>query len=160
MNNADATVIEDAIAAVEEARARAPRDFLAALAIALVAASIGCLAIALIVGAGVLRDLMLNLGVELVGAVITVVVIDGVWKRREAAATASMSLTLNRLDARRRSTIVPAERAAWQGFVDDYRELTRRQSVVNRIRDLPAYRRRLTYLERRADSILETYEQR
>jgi hypothetical protein len=56
MKDADATITEGAIAAVEEARARAPRDFLGALAIALVAASISCLAIALLAGTGVVQD--------------------------------------------------------------------------------------------------------
>jgi hypothetical protein len=58
---ADADLIDEALAVVRDAQARAPRDFLLALSLAL-----GCVAIALLAAAvltgGLLQDLLVNLG--------------------------------------------------------------------------------------------------
>lgn len=63
---ADAGLIDEALAVVRDARSRAPRDFLLVLAVAL-----GAGAVALLIGAaltdGALNDLLLNLGVEEIG---------------------------------------------------------------------------------------------
>ena len=60
--DADASLIDEALAVVRDARSRAPRDFLLALAVGL-----GILALAVLAGAALtgdaLRDLLLNLGV-------------------------------------------------------------------------------------------------
>jgi hypothetical protein len=155
---ADTAIIDDAIAAVEDARARAPRDYLAALAIVLVLAAAASLTIAVLAGPGVLQDVLLNLGVELIGALVTVVVIDGIWKRREAAATASMSTMIDRLAARRKVRLAAEEREAWRTLAGDYRQLTGDESLLDRLRDLPGYRRRLDDLQRRATGILESFD--
>ena len=97
-------------------------------------------------------------GVELLGVLITVVLIDGLWRRREAATTASLDATLGRLEARRHKILTEEERAAWRQFAHDYHELHRDGSPVTRLRHPAAYRRRLLDLQRRADQTLATYD--
>ena len=152
----DRAIIDDALAAVEDARGQAPRDFLMALAIALVLATLVVLGVGIVVGAGIIQDVLLGLGVELLGVLITVVLIDGLWKRREAATTASLASTLSRLDARRSATMSAEERDAWRRFADDYADVRRAGSLVARLRHPASYGRRLTDLQRRAEETSRT----
>lgn len=149
--------VDEAVAVIEHARSRVPADFLFALAIILGLAAAGLLVAAVIVG-GTLRDLFLNLGVEVIGALLTVVVIDGLWRRREAAASSSLDEVRRRLNERRRWPMTPDERRAWRLFVDEYQALLGAETLSDRLRALPKYRRRLEALESQASRTLARFQ--
>jgi hypothetical protein len=155
MNRApDVVLIDEAVAVVQDARARAPQDFLFGLAVVLGSIALALLAAAALSG-GILQDLLLNLGAEVIGAWLTVVLIDGLWKRLEAGASASLERTSRRLEERKETPLSDAERQAWRAFVDDYRALVDRESPVDRIRAVPSYGRRMHELEARANRTLD-----
>ena len=72
----DDIVLERAIEVVRDARERAPADFLVAIAVVLLALAAILLIGGAIVG-GSVQDLCFNLGSEVLGAWLTVVLIDG-----------------------------------------------------------------------------------
>jgi hypothetical protein len=154
----DAKLIDEAIAVVRDARARAPRDFLFALALTL-----GIAVVALLVGAfltvGPPHDLLLNLGTEVIGVWLTVVLINGLWRRREVGASAALDAMSRKLEERKGSRLSEEERQAWRVFVDEYRTLVRAESLLDRVRALPTYRRRIRELEARGNRTLEEFRQ-
>jgi hypothetical protein len=150
----DDRIVGDAIRAVDDARERAPRDFLAALAGALGVAA----AILLIAGAmatGAVHDVLLNLAAEVCGTLLTVVVIDGWWRRRQTAATTTLDRLQSLLRRAEREPLGDTERGALIAFVADYQALIRRESLVDRIHALTGYRNRARGIEQRANRALE-----
>ena len=105
-----------------------------------------------------IQDLLLNLGVEVIGVWLTVVLGDGLWKRREAGASAALDAMTARLEQRRGSPLSAEERHAWSVFVDGYREVERAEPFLDRLRALPAYRRRIRELESRGNRTLEEFD--
>jgi hypothetical protein len=152
----DGRLIDDAIAVVGDARSRAPADFLVALAVLLGSAA-AVLLVAAAIASGPLQDLLLNLGIELIGALLTVVVIDGLWRRLEAAASSSLDEMATKLEEHRRWPMTDDERDAWRLFVDEYRLLVRAESLGDRLRALPSYRRRMRVLEERGNRTLAQF---
>jgi hypothetical protein len=142
------------IEAVLSARDLTRRDFLLALALALGLVALALLAAATLAG-GILQDLLVNLGAGVVGTLLTVVLIDGLWKRQEAGASATFDAIGDELEERRASSLSVEERRAWRSFVDEYRSLVRAESPLDRIRALPSYRRRLLALEQRGKRTLK-----
>src|SRR4051812_47196690 len=153
----DERLIDDALAVVEDARKRAPREFVVALAVLLGAIALALL-VAALVTSGILQDLLLNLAAEVVGACLTVVLIDGLWKRMEAGASESMTGLTRRLEERRTATLSDAERQAWPEFVAGYDELARHGSPIARMRSVRDYRHRLQELERRGNRTLREFD--
>jgi hypothetical protein len=145
---ADLDLIDEAIAVVRDAQVRAPRDFLLALALALGLVAVVLLCAAVLVS-GLLQDLLINLGAGVIGTLLTVVLIDGLWKRQEAGASAVFDAIGDELEERRASSLSEEERRAWRSFVNEYRALVRDESPLDRVRALPSYRRRLLALEHR-----------
>jgi hypothetical protein len=152
----DGSLIDEALAVVQDARARAPADFLFALATILGAIALALLAAAAVTG-GVLQDLLLNLGSEVIGAGLTVVLIDGLWKRMEAGASETLDDMSRKLEARKGSPMTNEERQAWRAFVDDYHEVEGAESPLDRVRGLPAYGRQLRELEARGNRTLDEF---
>jgi hypothetical protein len=150
----DEALIDEVLDVIADARTRVPRDFLLALAIALGGAAIVLLIIAL-VSAGSLHDLSLNLTAEVIGVWLTVVLIDGLWKRRQTAESEKLERAARRLESRRDRPMSAEQRQAWQSFVDDYRALVAGESVMDRLRGLPSYGRRISDLEARAERTLD-----
>jgi membrane protein implicated in regulation of membrane protease activity len=156
--DADAELISEAIAVVQDARARAPRDFLFALALILGIVVLALLGGALLTG-GTPHDLLLNLGTEVIGVWLTVVLINGLWRRREVGASAALDAMSRKLEDRRGSRLSEEERQAWRVFVDEYRTLVRAESFLDRVRALPAYRRRIRKLDATGNRTLEEFRQ-
>ena len=121
------------------------------------------LAVLLLVGAlltsGTLHDFLLNLSAEVLGSWLTVVVIDGLWKRLEDGASAGLDAMGRRLEEHRTRPMTDAERQAWRVFVDEYHQLVGAESVPDRLRALPTYRRRMHDLSRRGNATLDEFEQ-
>jgi membrane protein implicated in regulation of membrane protease activity len=155
---ADAELIDEALAVVRDARRRAPRDFLITLAVLLGGGALVLLAAAALTG-GALHELLINLGFELIGALITVVLIDGLWRRLEAGTSAGLDAMSARLEERRGSPMTEEERQAWRIFVDEYQALVSADSLVDRLRALPTYRKRMRALEARGNRTLEEFGQ-
>jgi hypothetical protein len=151
-------LIDEALAVVKDARARAPRDFLFALAVMLGIAT-GLLLTGAFLTNGTLHDLFLNLGTEVIGVWLTVVLINGLWRRREVGASAALDAMGRKLEGRRGSQLSEEERQAWQVFVDEYHRLVSAESFVHRLRALPTYRRRIRELEARGNRTLEEFQQ-
>ena len=149
----DEQLIEDAIAVIGDARSRAPADYLTALSVILAVAAVVLLGAGALTS-GALQDLLLNLGSEVIGIGITVILIDGLWKRRETATSATLSDLTTRLRTQRGVGLGRDERDAWRAFVDDYRRATARETLVDRARALTTYGRRVMDLRRRAERIL------
>lgn len=61
------------------------------------------------------------------------------------------------LDQRKGSKLNAEERKAWRGFVDDYHQLVRAESALDRARALPTYGRRVRALEARGRRTLEEF---
>jgi hypothetical protein len=154
---ADSALIDDALAVVGDARRRAPRDFVVALA-----AILGALALALLgaaaVSGGSVRDLLLNLASEVVGAWLTVVLIDGLWKRMEAGASASLERMTAALEERRGLPLTNDERQAWRMFVQEYTQLEGARSPLGQARAVRDYARRLRELEDRGNRTLQAFD--
>lgn len=152
----DPGLIDEAVEVVQAARTRAPADFLLALA-----AVLGTLAVVLLVAAalttGIVQEFLLNLGVEVIGAWLTVVLIDGLWKRLEAGASDSLDAMRRDLESRREAPLSDDERRAWQAFVDDYRTLMRPRSPFARIGGVPAYGKRIHDLELHGERTLARF---
>jgi hypothetical protein len=152
----DRDLIDAALDVVADASARAPREYLLAAALVLAA-----LAAALLVGAalaaGSTRDLLLNLASEVIGAWITVVVIDGLWRRSEANADALLGDLRRGLEARREQPLSAAEREAWTVFVDEYGSRIRGRSALGALRGFRGYGRELERLERVGNETLAAY---
>jgi hypothetical protein len=152
----DAALIDQAVAVCDDAVRRAPRDFLLMLALVL-GTTAGVLLVAAAVTTGSLQDLLLNLGVEVIGTVLTVVLIDGLWKRQQAGATSTLQAMGRDLEDRRDRPLTEDERDAWRVFVDEYHDLVRAESYRVRARALPHCRRRIRALEARGNRTLERY---
>jgi hypothetical protein len=152
----DRALIEAALDVVADARARAPREYLLAAALVLAAVAAALLVGAVLV-AGSARDLLLNLASEVIGAWITVVVIDGLWRRSEANADALLADLRRGLEARRAKTLSAAEREAWTVFVDEYQSRIRGRTALGALRGFRGYGRELERLERLGNETLATY---
>ncbi len=155
----DAAVIDAALAAVRDAQSRAPRDFLVALGAFLAALAVALLVVAVISG-GIVQAMLLNLASEVLGAGLTVVLIDGLWKRIEAGASTSLDLMVTRLEERRDIALSESEREAWMLLVDEYRSSARRESPLSRLRSSANSARRLRELEARGNRTLEEFAPR
>jgi hypothetical protein len=151
-------LVDEALAVVHDARRRAPRDFLITLAVLLGGGALVLLAAAALTG-GALHELLINLGFELIGALITVVLIDGLWRRLEAGTSAGLDAMSARLERRRGSQMTEKELQAWRIFVDEYQGLVSADSLVDRLWALPTYRKRMRALEARGNRTLEEFEQ-
>jgi len=154
----DQHLLREALVVVRSARDRAPSDFLLALAIVLggIAAVLAGVGFAT---AGVLQDLSLNLAAEVAGALLTVVLVDGLWDRQQTGAAERlrrMEAALQvRIDRSKVDALPPAEREGWQAFVDEYGRLTRRETLVDRLRAARGFGRRARALEQRGVDLLE-----
>jgi len=153
----DDRLIDDVVAVVRDARRRAPQDFLFALSVVLGLLAVGLLVAGAVAG-GVLQDVLLGFGSEVLGALITVVLIDGLWRRLESGATASLDAIGTRIEARRGRPMTADERDAWRTFVTEYRTLVAAESLPSRMRALPDYRRRMKAVEARGNRTLAEYE--
>jgi len=153
----DERLLREALIVIRSARDRAPTDFLIALAVVL-----GAIAVALgvigFVADWVMRDLSLNLAAEVAGALLTVVLVDGLWDRQQTGAAERlrrMETALQRRIAESDETpMSTADHEAWRAFVDEYRELARRQTLLDRLRAARGYGRRAQALERQGEALL------
>jgi len=153
----DDRLIDEAIAGIDAARARAPRDFLLAIALVLGVLALSLLAVGLL-ASGPLQDICLNLGSEVVGAWLTVVIIDGLWRGRDEGTSRSLESMARRLEAHRGRSMSADERAAWRVFIDESQALTARRTFPQRLRELRVYGSRLAELERQGNRTLTEFD--
>jgi hypothetical protein len=153
----DDRLIDEAVDVCHDARRRAPREFLRMLTVILVAVAIALVVIAALTG-GLVHDLSLNLSAEVIGALLTVVLIDGLWHRLETGASSSLEDMSRSLEAHRAWPMTDEERQAWRVFVDEYRALVSASSPLDRARALPNYRRRIRALEARGNRTLAIFQ--
>lgn len=153
----DGRLLREALVVVRSARERAPADFLIALAVVLGGLAIVLLVVGLVVG-GTAGELCRDLAVEVGGAWLTVVLVDGLWRRAETGAATrlrAMETALqDRIDAGA-TALQPVDREGWQSFVATYGDLTRRTSLVDRVRAARDYGRRAHELTERGEALLE-----
>ena len=117
----DSALIDATIAALRDERRRAPADLLVILTVLLLAAAGSMLAIGIVLGDGIPRDLSLNLTSEILGAALTVGIIGGLWQGLQASSEGALESLVARTAARREGTLSDAERAAFAAMVDLHR---------------------------------------
>jgi hypothetical protein len=155
----DQRLLEDALGVVRDARSRLPGDFLVAIGAFLVLVAAVLLGIGVSVG-GRVGDLAINLAVEVVGALLTVVVIDGLWSRAQSGSAVRLRSVEDqlqrRIHAHRRdaSRLSETERTGWSDVIAEYRRLTARGSVFDRLAAARDYGRRAQRIEKRAEQLL------
>jgi hypothetical protein len=155
----DERLLEDALGVVRDARSRLPSDFLVTIGAFLVLVAAVLLAIGVSVG-GRVGDLAINLAVEVVGALLTVVVIDGLWSRAQTGSAERLRLVEDRLQRRLRAQrraagqISETERTGWGDVIAEYRRLTARGSLLDRLAAARDYGRRAQRLEQRLEELL------
>jgi hypothetical protein len=151
IDEADAALLREVVDALRAERRRAPADLLGILAVILVASSIGAIAAGVTVGPGTLQDVLLNLGGELVGVVLTVVLIGGLWSRVQAGSYGTMDDLVSLVEARGTVGLNNDERTAYRAMVELHRRTERSGFVIRLVTGLVfavRNRRRLTVLER------------
>jgi hypothetical protein len=154
----DERLLEEALGVIRDARDRLPRDYLVAIAALLGLVAAALLVVGMLVD-GRLGDLAINLSVEVLGALLTVVVIDGLWSRAESGSAERLRSIEARLRIRIRArqsgvSLGADERAGWLDLVGDYHELTDRASVRDRLTVTRDYGRRAQTIERQAEHLL------
>ena len=150
LDAADAELLSEVAAALRDERRRAPGDLLGILALMLVVASVTTLVAGAVAGPGVLQDVLLNLASELVGVVLTVVVIGGLWHRVQASSFGTMDDLVGLVEAHRSTGLDDGERAAYRAMVDLHRRTARSGFLVRLVTGLVftlRNRRRLAALE-------------
>jgi hypothetical protein len=155
----DERLLDDALGVVRDARSRLPSDFLVAIGAFLVLVAAALLAIGVSVG-GRVGDLAINLAVEVLGALLTVVVIDGLWSRAQSGSAERLRLVEDRLQRRIRAQrrvaarLSESERAGWGDVISEYRGLTARDSLLDRLAAARDYGRRARRIEKLAEQLL------
>jgi hypothetical protein len=142
----DNAVIDAALAAIRDARLRAPREYLLGIAGVLALVAVALLGAASLTSGGV-HDLLLNLGAEVIGACLTLLLIDGLWQRLQVATSATLDAMTARLTARRGHPLSTGERAAWTRFADEYASTLGHRSLAGRLSGVRGASRRLDELE-------------
>jgi hypothetical protein len=156
----DARLLADAAAVMRDMRRRAPGDFLSLLTILLGGAVVGLLGAGLLVGPSTLADLFLNLAAEVFGAWLTVVLIDGLWRRFERGSEREFEAGAVVLDGRRMRPLTEQERRAWRLLVDVYRDAEPDFSARNPFRVLAAMVRtmwRMRILDREGNRTFDDF---
>jgi hypothetical protein len=155
----DERLLEDALGVVRDARSRLPSDFLVAIGAFLVLVAAVLLAIGVSVG-GRVGDLAINLAVEVLGALLTVVVIDGLWSRAQSGNGERLRLVEDRLRRRIRAQrqtaalLSETERTGWGEVIAEYGRLTARGSLLDSLAAARDYGRRARRIENRAEELL------
>jgi hypothetical protein len=155
----DERLLEEALDVIRDARDRLPRDYLVAIAALLGLIAAALLVLGMLVD-GRLGDLAINLSVEVLGALLTVVVIDGLWSRAQTGSAERLRKIDDRLRMRIRARqrgvqLSPDERAGWEDVVTDYHELTDRATLRDRLIVTRDYGRRAQTIERQAEHLIE-----
>jgi hypothetical protein len=130
---ADARLIDDVVRALRAERQRWPADLLALLAVGLSVAVLALLGIGLLVGPGPAQDILLNLAAEFVGAIVTVVVIGGLWASLGRTSDADVRTLVRVAEERRRTGLSEAERVAFERIVDLHRRTARSNVLVRQV---------------------------
>lgn len=150
LDEADAVLLSEVADALRDERRRAPADLLGILAMLLVGAAITTLVVGVTVGPGVPQDVLLNLASELVGVVLTVVLIGGLWHRVQSSSYETMDELVALVQAHRTTGLDDGERAAYRAMVDLHRRTARSGFLVRLVTGLVfalRNRRRLAALE-------------
>jgi hypothetical protein len=150
LDEVDAALLGEVADALRDERRRAPADLLGILALLLGGAAIAALVVGASVGPGVPQDVLLNLASELVGVVLTVVLIGGLWHRVQSTSFETMDDLVALVEAHRTTGISDGERAAYRAMVDLHRRTARSGFVVRLVTGLVfaiRNRRRLAALE-------------
>jgi hypothetical protein len=122
-HNHDQQLLDEAIATMRDVRARAPHDFLVALGVAL-----GVLLAVIVLLSVLLQDqfaqgIVLNLGAEIFGAWLTVVLIDGLWRRIQTGSLTEYEIMAQKLATRKATPLTDEEREAWRLVIHMYRHV-------------------------------------
>jgi hypothetical protein len=117
----DGVVIDDVIEALRAERRRGPSDFIVLLGVAIAVGASALFAVAVWLGPGVGQDVLLNLSTELVGALVTVVLIGGLWRQMQVTALGDMDVLTQAVEARRAGRLSDEERVAFERIVEVHR---------------------------------------
>jgi hypothetical protein len=157
----DQQLLDNVITALREVRARAPRDFLLLLSILLVILLAVVALLTVLLQDEFLKNLLLNVGIEIVGAWLTVILIDGLWHRLQVGSLAEYEVMAQKLESRKATPLTDEEREAWSIFIELYRDLEAEMQTMNPFRQVRAMyvawnKRR--WLEAQGNQVLTNFE--
>ncbi len=122
--DSDSALIDATLAALRDERRRAPADLLAILTLLLLASAGLMLALGIVLGDGMPRDLALNLTSEILGAALTVGIIGGLWQGLQASSEGALEGLIARTGERRQGTLSEPERTAFTAIVELHERTT------------------------------------
>lgn len=126
---ADSALIDATLAALREERRRAPADLLAILTLLLVVAAGLMLALGVVLGEGVPRDVLLNMTSEVLGVALTVGIIGGLWQQLQTYSEGALESLVARTAERRDRPLSDPEREVFTAVVDLHQRTARRGFV-------------------------------
>jgi hypothetical protein len=118
----DRQLLDEVIATLRNVRARAPQEFLVLLAVVLGFLLAILILITLLLQDEFARNILLNFSSEIFGAWLTVVLIDGLWRRFQRGSLAEYDLMAEELERRKTDPLTPEERQAWNLYIELIRQ--------------------------------------
>jgi hypothetical protein len=159
----DQQLLDNAIATVRDVRARAPHEFLVLLAILLGVLLAAILLLAALLPDPALKDVLLNVGAEIFGAWLTVVLIDGLWRRFQLGSISEYEAMTKELTRRKKNPLSDDERQAWALYIELFRQIEagrRSNNIVQYIRVLYTAWHKARQLEAQGNQVLKDFEKR
>jgi hypothetical protein len=150
-SRSDAELVQELAVVLRDERRRAPADLLVILGAAIVLGAGACLLIGTWVGGGTAQVVLLNLSTELMGAVVTVILIGALWQRFQHSALGSVDALTRAVEASGQRGLTDAERRAFERVIEIHQRTERARPVVRQLRALAftvSHRNELAALER------------
>jgi hypothetical protein len=118
------------IEALRAERRRGPADLIVLLGVAITVGASILFAVAVWLGPGVGQDVLLNLCTELVGTLVTVVLVGGLWRQMQVTALGDMDALTQAVEARRSGRSNDEERVAFERVIEVHRKTTDAPPVI------------------------------
>jgi hypothetical protein len=147
----DSELIEELGRALRYERRRAPADLLVLLAGAIVLGAALCVVVGTWVGDGVAQVFFLNLSTELMGALVTVILIGALWQQLQRSAIGGVDALSRAVEERRERGLTDDERLAFERLLEIHRRTASARPVIRQLRALAftiSHRSELSALER------------
>ena len=149
--HADDELIAELAQALRVERRRAPTDLLVILAAAVVVGAGLCVVVGTLVGDGVAQVVLLNLSTELMGAVVTVILMGVLWQQLQRSAIGSVDALTRAVEESRQRGLTDDERLAFSRVIEIHRRAANAPPVIRQLRAITftiSHRSELSALER------------
>ena len=147
----DSELMEELAQALRYERRRASADLLVLLAGAIVIGAGLCVVVGTWAGDGVAQVFFMNLSTELMGALVTVVLIGALWQQLQRSAIGGVDALTRAVEERRQRGLTDDERLAFERVLEIHRQTASARPVIRQLRALAftvSHRTELSALER------------